>query len=44
MTLPADRVGMNVDVGAQDGADLAERSTRVNRLRVTLSCSMRGPL
>jgi hypothetical protein len=44
MTLPADRVGMNIGVGAQGEADLAEPSTRVNRPPVTLSCSMRGLL
>jgi hypothetical protein len=42
MTLPADRVGMNIGVGAQNEAGLAEPSSRVNRLRVTLSCSTRG--
>jgi hypothetical protein len=44
MTLPADRVGKNIGAGAQGEADLADAATRVNRLRVTLSCSMRGPL
>ena len=44
MTLPADRVGMNIGVGAQGEADLAEPLTQVNSLRVTLSCSMRRPL
>jgi hypothetical protein len=44
MTLPADRVGMNIGVGAQGEADLAELLTQVNSLRVTLSCSMRRPL
>jgi hypothetical protein len=44
MTLPADRVGMNIGVGAQGEADLAEPWTRVNRSRVTLSCPMRVPL
>ena len=37
-----DRAGMNPDLGAQGGADLAERSRQVNRSRVTLSCSRRG--
>ena len=31
MTLPADRVGMTIGVGAQGDAELAEPSTRVNR-------------
>jgi len=44
MTLRADRVGMNIGAGARGDADLAEPSTQVNRLRVTLSCSTRGPL
>jgi hypothetical protein len=44
MTPPADRAGMNIGVGAQGEADLAEPSTRVNRSRVTLSCSMHGLL
>jgi hypothetical protein len=44
MTLPADRVGMNIGVGAQGETDLAEPLTQVNRSRVTLSCSMRGLL
>ncbi len=43
MTLAADSAGMNIGAGAQGDADLAEPSTRVNRSRVTLSCSMRGP-
>jgi hypothetical protein len=44
MTLPADRVGMNIGVGAQGEADLAEPLTQVNRSRVTLSCPTHGPL
>jgi hypothetical protein len=43
MTLAADCVGMNIGMGAQGEADLAEPWTRVNRSPVTLSCSMRGP-
>jgi hypothetical protein len=42
MTLPADRVGTDIGMGAQREADLAEPSARVNRLRVTLLC-LRGP-
>ena len=42
MTPPADRAGMNLGVGAQGEADLAEPSPQVNRSRVTLSCSRRG--
>jgi hypothetical protein len=43
MTPRADRAWVNLDMGAQSGAGLAEPSPRVNRPPVKLSCSRRRP-
>jgi hypothetical protein len=37
----ADRTGLNLGMGAQSGAGLADPSLRVNRPPVKLSCSKR---
>ena len=43
MTPRADRAWVNLDMGAQSGAGLAEPSLPVNRPLVKLPCSRRYP-